>query len=48
MRVIAVPSDGNCVLSGSFDITALRWSLKSEAAEQISAFILWTRLPSET
>lgn len=38
VRAIAVSSDGNTVLSGSFDTSAIRWSLKSEAAEQVLRF----------
>ncbi len=38
VRAIAVSSDGNSVLSGSFDTAAIRWSLKTEAAEQVLRF----------
>jgi cytochrome c len=38
VRSIAVSSDGNSVLSGSFDTAAIRWSLKSESAEQVLRF----------
>ncbi|OKO91950.1 hypothetical protein AC629_01220 [Bradyrhizobium sp. NAS80.1] len=38
VRAIAVSSDGNNVLSGSFDTAAIRWSLKTEAAEQVLRF----------
>jgi cytochrome c len=38
VRAIAISSDGNCVLSGSFDTSAIRWSLKTEAAEQVLRF----------
>jgi cytochrome c len=35
VRAIAVSNDGSTVLSGSFDTAAVRWSLKTEAAEQV-------------
>jgi cytochrome c len=38
VRAIAISSDGNNVLSGSFDTAAIRWSLKTEAAEQVLRF----------
>jgi cytochrome c len=38
VRAIAISSDGNSVLSGSFDAAAIRWSLKTEAAEQVLRF----------
>jgi cytochrome c len=38
VRAIAVSSDGDSVLSGSFDTSAIRWSLRSEAAEQVLRF----------
>jgi cytochrome c len=38
VRAIAVSSDGNTVLSGSFDTAAIRWSLQAEAAEQVLRF----------
>lgn len=38
MRAIAISSDGNSVLSGSFDTAAIRWSLKTESAEQVLRF----------
>jgi cytochrome c len=38
VRSIAISSDGNSVLSGSFDTAAIRWSLKTEAAEQVLRF----------
>ena len=38
VRAIAVSSDGNSVLSGSFDTAAIRWSLKTESAEQVLRF----------
>ena len=38
VRAIAVSSDGDSVLSGSFDTAAIRWSLKSESAVQVFRF----------
>jgi cytochrome c len=38
VRAIAVSRDGNNVLSGSFDTAAIRWSLKTESAEQVLRF----------
>jgi cytochrome c len=38
VRAIAISSDGNSVLSGSFDTAAIRWSLKAESAEQVLRF----------
>lgn len=38
VRSIAISSDGNSVLSGSFDTAAIRWSLKTESAEQVLRF----------
>ncbi|OKO84344.1 c-type cytochrome [Bradyrhizobium sp. AS23.2] len=38
VRAIVVSRDGNSVLSGSFDTAAIRWSLKTEAAEQVLRF----------
>jgi cytochrome c len=38
VRAIAVSSDGNVVLSGSFDTAAIRWSLKTQSAEQVLRF----------
>jgi cytochrome c len=38
VRAIAISSDGNNVLSGSFDTAAIRWSLKTESAEQVLRF----------
>jgi cytochrome c len=38
VRAIALSGDGNSVLSGSFDTAAIRWSLKSETAEQVLRF----------
>lgn len=38
VRAIAISIDGNTVLSGSFDTAAIRWSLKTESAEQVLRF----------
>src|SRR5215472_13462153 len=38
VRAIAISGDGNDVLSGSFDTAAIRWSLKTESAEQVLRF----------
>jgi cytochrome c len=38
VRAIAISGDGNSVLSGSFDTAAIRWSLKTESAEQVLRF----------
>lgn len=38
VRAITVSSDGSTVLSGSFDTAAIRWSLKTESAEQVLRF----------
>ncbi len=38
MRAIAISGDGNSVLSGSFDTAAIRWSLKTESADQVLRF----------
>jgi cytochrome c len=38
VRAIAISGDGNSVLSGSFDTAAIRWSLRSESAEQVLRF----------
>jgi cytochrome c len=38
VRAIAISSDGKNVLSGSFDTAAIRWSLASQAAEQVLRF----------
>ncbi|TAI67704.1 c-type cytochrome [Bradyrhizobium sp. Leo170] len=38
VRAIAVSGDGATVLSGSFDTAAIRWSLTTEAAEQVLRF----------
>jgi len=38
VRAITISGDGNSVLSGSFDTAAIRWSLKTESAEQVLRF----------
>ncbi|WP_461354407.1 c-type cytochrome [Bradyrhizobium sp. USDA 4454] len=38
VRAIAISGDGNSLLSGSFDTAAIRWSLKTESAEQVLRF----------
>src|SRR5215470_11551238 len=38
VRAIAVSGDGSVVLSGSFDTAAIRWSLKTQSAEQVLRF----------
>jgi cytochrome c len=38
VRALAVSSDGNSVLSGSFDTAAIGWSLKTESAERVLRF----------
>ncbi|WP_024508632.1 c-type cytochrome [Bradyrhizobium sp. ARR65] len=38
VRAIAVSSDGQSALSGSFDTAAIRWSLRTESAEQVLRF----------
>jgi cytochrome c len=38
VRSIAISSNGYSVLSGSFDTAAIRWSLKTESAEQVLRF----------
>ena len=38
VRAIAISDDGNLLLSGSFDTSAIRWSLKTGAAEQVLRF----------
>jgi cytochrome c len=35
VRALAVSADGETALSGSFDTSAIRWSLQSDAAEQV-------------
>jgi cytochrome c len=38
VRALAVSRDGLSLLSGSFDTAAIRWSLKSDSAEQVLRF----------
>jgi len=38
VRAIAISTDGERALSGSFDTAAIRWSLASESAEQVLRF----------
>ncbi|HYW61754.1 MAG TPA: c-type cytochrome [Bradyrhizobium sp.] len=38
VRALAVSADGQSAISGSFDSTAIRWSLKRNAAEQVLRF----------
>ncbi len=38
VRALAISSDGQTVISGSFDSTAVRWSLARNAAEQVLRF----------
>lgn len=38
VRALAVSADGSLVISGSFDTTAVRWSLATEAAEKVLRF----------
>jgi len=38
VRAIAISSDGDSILSGSFDTAAIRWSLKTESAGQVLRF----------
>lgn len=38
VRAVAVSPDGSRVVSGSFDTSAIRWSLATEAAEQVLRF----------
>ncbi|MGO8910302.1 MAG: c-type cytochrome [Bradyrhizobium sp.] len=38
VRAIAISEDGNSVLTGSFDTAAIRWSLKTESADQVFRF----------
>lgn len=38
VRALAVSADGQSVLSGSFDSSAIRWSLSRNAAEQVLRF----------
>ena len=38
VRALAISADGKSVLSGSFDTSAIRWSLATELAEQVLRF----------
>ena len=38
VRALAISSDGQTAISGSFDSTAIRWSLSRNAAEQVLRF----------
>jgi len=38
VRALAISADGKSVLSGSFDTSAIRWSLAAESAEQVLRF----------
>lgn len=38
VRALAISSDGQTLLSGSFDGSAIRWSLRRDAAEQVLRF----------
>src|SRR6185312_11078718 len=38
VRALAISADGQSAISGSFDSTAIRWSLTSNAAEQVLRF----------
>jgi len=38
VRALAISADGQSVISGSFDSTAIRWSLTRNAAEQVLRF----------
>lgn len=38
VRALAVSPDGDTVMSGSFDTSAIRWSLRTEFAEQVLRF----------
>lgn len=38
VRALAISADGQSVLSGSFDSSAIRWSLSRNAAEQVLRF----------
>jgi len=38
VRALAISADGKSVLSGSFDTSAIRWSLAIESAEQVLRF----------
>ena len=38
VRALAISPDGQSAISGSFDSTAIRWSLTRNAAEQVLRF----------
>src|SRR4051794_41503209 len=38
VRALAISADGQSAISGSFDSTAIRWSLTRDAAEQVLHF----------
>ena len=38
VRAVAISADGNEAVSGSFDTSAIRWSLKRNVAEQVLRF----------
>jgi cytochrome c len=38
VRALAISADGKSILSGSFDTSAIRWSLANESAEQVLRF----------
>src|SRR5258707_5421130 len=38
VRALAISADGQSAVSGSFDSTAIRWSLTRNAAEQVLRF----------
>jgi cytochrome c len=38
VRALAISADGNAAISGSFDTSAIRWSLTRNAAEQVLRF----------
>src|ERR1700690_1789915 len=38
VRALAISPDGKTALSGSFDSSAIRWSLERNAAEQVLRF----------
>ncbi|WP_436425905.1 WD40 repeat domain-containing protein, partial [Enterococcus faecium] len=38
VRALAISSDGQTLLSGSFDGSAIRWSLGRDTAEQVLRF----------
>src|SRR5580692_11330898 len=38
VRALAIAADGETAVSGSFDTSAIRWSLRSNTAEQVLRF----------